>query len=91
MKILRFQAENYKKLSVVEITPEGNVVIISGKNGAGKSSVLDGIESALCGGKMPKKPIKDGEVRAKVLTEIVDKTLEYKVHRKFFGASSTAR
>ena len=89
MKILKFVAENYKKLSAVEITPDGNVVIISGKNGAGKSSVLDGIESALCGGRMPKKPIKDGEVRAKVVTEIGNETLEYTVTRKFFGANST--
>ncbi|KKM77882.1 hypothetical protein LCGC14_1365490 [marine sediment metagenome] len=89
MKILKLVAENFKKLSAVEITPDGNVVVISGKNGAGKSSVLDSIEAALCGGKMPKKPIKDGEVRAKVITEIGGKTLEYTVTRKFFGASST--
>ena len=49
MKILKLTAENFKKLSAVEITPDGNVVVISGKNGAGKSSVLDAIEAALCG------------------------------------------
>ena len=85
MKILKLVAENFKKLSAVEITPDGNVVVISGKNAAGKSSVLDAIEAALCGGKMPKKPIKDGEVRAKVEVDMG----EYKVTRKFFGASST--
>ena len=85
MKILKLTAENFKKLSAVEITPDGNVVVISGKNAAGKSSVLDAIEAALCGGKMPKKPIKDGEVRAKVEVDMG----EYKVTRKFFGASST--
>ncbi len=85
MKILKLVAENFKKLSAVEITPDGNVVVISGKNGAGKSSVLDSIEAALCGGKMPKKPIKDGEVRARVEVDMG----EYKVTRKFFGASST--
>ena len=101
MKILKLTAENFKKLSAVEITPDGNVVVISGKNAAGKSSVLDGIEATLCGGKMPKKPIKDGEVRAKVEVNIGEykdspKFLgnsvnmgEYKVTRKFFGTSST--
>ena len=85
MKILKLTAENFKKLSAVEITPDGNVVVISGKNAAGKSSVLDAIEVALCGGKMPKKPIKDGEVRAKVEVNMGP----YKVTRKFFGTSST--
>uniref|UniRef100_A0A6M3JSF3 Putative ATPase domain containing protein n=1 Tax=viral metagenome TaxID=1070528 RepID=A0A6M3JSF3_9ZZZZ len=86
MKILKFAAENFKKLSAVEITPDGNVVVISGKNGAGKSSVLDGIEAALCGGRvLPKRPIKDGEVRGKVEVDMGP----YKVTRKFFGANST--
>jgi len=85
MKILKLTAENFKKLSAVEITPDGNVVMITGKNEAGKSSVLDAIEVALCGGRMPKKPIKDGEVRGKVEVDMG----EYKVTRKFFGATST--
>lgn len=85
MKILKLTAENFKKLSAVEITPDGNVVVISGKNAAGKSSVLDAIEAALCGGKMPKKPIKEGEVRAKVEVNMGP----YKVTRKFFGSNST--
>ena len=92
MKILKLTAENFKKLSAVEITPDGNVVVISGKNAAGKSSVLDAIEAALCGGRMPKKPIKDGEVRAIVVTELGEDgeaIPQYKVTRKFFGASST--
>jgi len=92
MKILKFKAENFKKLSVVEITPDGNVVIISGKNAAGKSSVLDGIEAALRGGRcLPKQPIKTGEHRAKVEAELGDKVPEYKVTRKFLGTTSTLK
>lgn len=86
MKILKLVAENFKRLSAVEITPDGNVVVISGKNAAGKSSVLDAIEAALCGGRsLPKQPIKTGEIRAKVEVDMG----EYKVTRKFFGTSST--
>jgi len=33
MKILSLQAENIKKLTVVEIKPDGNLVWITGKNG----------------------------------------------------------
>ena len=86
MKILKLTAENFKKLSAVEISPDGNMVIISGKNGAGKSSVLDAIEAALCGGRtLPKQPIKEGEIRAKVEVDMG----EYKVTRTFFGTTST--
>jgi len=93
MKILKLTAENFKKLSAVEITPDGNMVVISGKNGAGKSSVLDAIEAALRGGRcLPKQPIKTGEVRAKVETELGETLIpEYKVTRKFFGTSSTLK
>jgi len=86
MKILKLVAENFKKLSAVEITPDGNMVVISGKNGAGKSSVLDAIEAALCGGRvLPKQPVKKGEILGKVEVDMG----EYKVTRKFFGATST--
>ena len=36
MKIIRLSACNVLKLKAVQITPDGNMVIISGKNGAGK-------------------------------------------------------
>ena len=86
MKILKLTANNFKKLSAVEITPDGNMVIITGKNAAGKSSVLDAIEAALCGGRsLPKQPIKTGEHRAEVSLDMG----EYKVTRKFLGTGST--
>lgn len=70
MKIIKLQAENFKRLQAVEITPEGNTVLITGKNGAGKSSVLDSIVAALCGKKYaPDKPIRDGEERAEIKIE----------------------
>lgn len=46
-RILRLEAENYKRLGVVEITPEGDVIEITGANGEGKTSVLDSIWAAL--------------------------------------------
>jgi DNA repair exonuclease SbcCD ATPase subunit len=53
-------------LRVVEITPgEGPVVTISGRNGQGKTSVLDAIYFALTGEK-PVEPIRVGEERAAV-------------------------
>jgi len=43
MKIISLVAENVKKLVAVEIKPDGNLVEITGKNGQGKTSVLDSI------------------------------------------------
>jgi len=67
LKIVRMSAENIKRLDAVEITPEGNVIEITGKNGAGKTSLLDAIWWALGGvSNVQAKPIKDGEESATV-------------------------
>lgn len=66
-KIVQLTAENVKRLTAVEINPDGNVVIVGGKNGAGKSSVLDAIEYALGGkGRLPGRPIRDGTDQATI-------------------------
>ena len=69
MKIIKLIAENIKKLKAVEITPEGNVIKISGENEAGKSSVLDSLFYALCWKEACKevaRPIRDGQLEAQV-------------------------
>jgi recombinational DNA repair ATPase RecF len=44
-KIVRLESTNYKRLKAVEIAPDpdGNLVIVAGKNGQGKTSILDSI------------------------------------------------
>jgi DNA repair exonuclease SbcCD ATPase subunit len=70
MKIVSLKAENFLRLIAVEISPSGETVLITGKNGAGKSSVLDAIVVALCGKKyLPKKPIRDGQDSAEIIIE----------------------
>ena len=65
MKIVSLRAENVKRLVAVEITPTGNVVEITGKNGNGKTSVLDSIWWAMAGVKnIQGKPIRKGESKA---------------------------
>jgi DNA repair ATPase RecN len=75
MKVIKLKAENIKKLKAVEIEPKENTVVISGKNGAGKSSVLDSIWYALTGKdslKKTSKPIREGEDHASVTVDIGD-------------------
>lgn len=47
MKIIKLYAENIKRLKAVEITPDGVMQIVSGRNGQGKTSILDSIWLAL--------------------------------------------
>ena len=68
MKIISLKAENFQNLQCVEITPEGHMVQLTGKNGAGKSSVMDAICAALQGADAAKtQPIRQGETRAEIV------------------------
>lgn len=73
MKIISLTAENVKRLKAVEIRPDGAMVVIGGRNGQGKTSILDAIEMAL-GGKdrAPAVPIRRGETEASVVLELDD-------------------
>jgi hypothetical protein len=65
MRIKEFRAENFKRLKVVDIRPDGALVQITGKNGQGKTSCLDGIWVALAGlGVAQSVPIRKGQERA---------------------------
>jgi len=77
MKILKLTASNIKRLSAVEITPDGSpVVTIGGENGAGKSSVLDAIQMALGGAALtPIKPVRSGQKTGKVVIDLGDLTV----------------
>lgn len=90
-RILGFRAENFKKLTVVNITPDGNVIKITGKNGHGKTSVLDAIEAAIEGAKhIPRKPIRTGSKDAMIQLDIGDEKVDLIVRRRFTeGGGST--
>lgn len=75
MKIVKFTAENVKRLRAVEITPDGTVQVITGKNAQGKTSVLDAIWLALGGGAASRetvRPIRDGQEKASVTLDLGD-------------------
>jgi DNA repair exonuclease SbcCD ATPase subunit len=71
MKILSLTSENVKRLSVVEIKPDGNLVQITGKNGQGKTSVLDSIWWALAGAAhIQSVPIRKGAKEARIKLDL---------------------
>ena len=73
MKIVALEAENVKHLRVVNIKPDGSLVVIGGDNAEGKSSVLDSIEYALNGASsVPIKPIRTGQKKARVVLDLDD-------------------
>lgn len=72
MKIIKLEAENIKRLKAVEITPEGNLVVIGGKNAQGKTSVLDSIQYALGGESGDKAPVRRGEARGTIVVDLGD-------------------
>lgn len=92
MDILALSVENVKKISAARIEPPEGLVVVTGKNGAGKSSLLDSIEMLFAGkSRVPSKPIQKGKARAHIIAEIGDrdesgeKTIRFIVKRNFTG------
>lgn len=80
MKIIRLRTENFKKIVLVDITPDGNVIKLTGPNGSGKTSVLDSFVVAMAWkhNQCP-KPVREGEKEASVHIDLGD----YVVDRVF--------
>lgn len=91
MRVIELKTQNFRKLRVVAIRPSGPVVLVTGENGAGKSTVLDSIATALKGrGAAAPKPIREGEEECRlrldlgeyVITRIFEKTADGDVTTK---------
>jgi DNA repair exonuclease SbcCD ATPase subunit len=88
MKVLGLHAENFKMLKVVDITPDENFQIISGKNEQGKSSVIDSLWAAIKGKDALKnvdEPIRHGAEKAVIRADLG----ELIVTRKFTKSGTT--
>jgi hypothetical protein len=60
--ITRLQADNFKRLTAIDIRPGDGAVKIRGDNAQGKSSTLDAILAVFGGkGAMPARPVRNGE------------------------------
>jgi hypothetical protein len=70
-RIIGLEAENVKRIKAVSIKPDGSVVEISGRNGQGKSSLLDAIWWALAEAKhIQDVPVRQGADRAVIKLDL---------------------
>jgi len=87
MKIVELTIENFMRVKAVNIKPDGNMVIISGKNDQGKTSVIDSIWATLklkdCSEIV--HPVRNGEKAARVTVDLG----EMKVTRSWTGNDKT--
>lgn len=72
MKIETISINGFKKLQQFSLDPAGKSVEIKGRNGQGKSSVIDGIWCALTGKDVPGVPINRDSVTAKIVVGLDD-------------------
>ncbi len=74
MQIGYMKVEDYLNIKLVEINPDGGIVEVSGKNGAGKSSLIDAWFYAITG-KGPEHPIREGETKATITVGLDEYTI----------------
>jgi hypothetical protein len=87
LKISSFQADNFKRLKHVSLTPDPTMQVITGRNAQGKTSVVDAWVMALSyatGKKVSFKPVRDGEEQATVQLELSEgDVVKYHLHHTF--------
>lgn len=89
LKIKTINIDNFKGISSLHKDVEGNVIYVSGKNGAGKTSVLEAIYAAISKAHLPEKPIKEGEDRATINLVLAGKEVELEITRTITQKSNT--
>lgn len=71
-RIIKLTVSNILRLKAAEVTPDGALVVVAGKNDQGKSSLLNSIALALSGRDVPQQPIRQGASQGYVILETED-------------------
>jgi DNA repair exonuclease SbcCD ATPase subunit len=91
VKIIELTAENIKRIKAVTIRPDDNLVQITGKNGQGKTSVLDSIWWALEGANhIQAEPIRSGTDTAMIRLDLGTLKITRKFRRTEEGKITTS-
>lgn len=73
LRIVRLAVTDFKRLRAVDVSPPAGAVVVSGANGAGKSSLLDAILGAFGGKRLcPPRPVRIGAERAEIVVDLGD-------------------
>lgn len=91
-RIVELQVNNFLRIGAAGVTirPDGSLVEITGKNAAGKSSVLDAIWCALAGEKaVPIEPIHQGAEKATIRLDLGDISIVRTFARTDAGKTTT--
>lgn len=88
MQVLAVKVENFKRIAHIDLsTADKAMILVGGKNGAGKSSLLDAISAALMGEKAcPAEPIRRGENSGSVVVKLEGYTITRTWTRKADGS-----
>ncbi|MFH0982811.1 MAG: AAA family ATPase [Planctomycetota bacterium] len=71
MHVTQLKVSNVKRIKAATITPDGKLVVVSGRNAQGKSSVLDAIMYALAGGRaLPEQPLRHGAKKGEITVNL---------------------
>lgn len=90
--ILSLTIENIKKIKAISIHPTGGFVEITGRNGQGKSTVLDAIWWALKGkDNIQVAPIRNGQDKGRIELETEDYRIERTFKRNEIGQDYTTK
>jgi DNA repair exonuclease SbcCD ATPase subunit len=80
MRIVKLNVSNFKKIRLVEIVPNAHQVVLGGDNGAGKTSVLDAIMTALIGPRaMPALPVRQGAEGSEITVDLGDVVIRRRI------------
>ena len=79
MNIIEMKIKNVLNIGAMDIKPDGPMIILSGKNGAGKSNVIRCLRMLLEGYKVD-KPVKDGEKTGEIFGIVADDNGQPKYH-----------
>lgn len=85
LRVLGCVVENFKRIELVELAPDGRTVVVGGNNNQGKSSLLDAIETVLRTPKRGEKieiPLRKGARRGRVRLDLGELIAEMAVTAK---------
>lgn len=88
MQVLAVNVKSFKRIASVDLsTADKAMILVGGKNGAGKSSILDAISAALMGEKAsPEEPIQRGKDSGSVVVKLEGYTVTRTWTRKADGS-----